>query len=54
MAARGSSLRLLVLIQLVSMAAMEMSGPFWPLQIQALLGPAQAQYTALLSALVYA
>ncbi|MDO9322250.1 MAG: MFS transporter, partial [Pseudomonas sp.] len=54
MAAKGSSLRLLVLIQLVSMAAMEMSGPFWPLQIQALLGPAQAQYTALLSALVYA
>lgn len=47
-------MRLLVLIQLVSMAAMEMSGPFWPLQIQALLGPAQAQYTALLSALVYA
>ena len=54
MAANGTTLRLLVGTQLVSMGAMEMSGPFWPLQIQALLGAANAQYTGLLSALVYA
>ncbi|MFW0754633.1 MFS transporter [Pseudomonas sp. H11T01] len=54
MAAKGSALRLLVLIQFISMGAMEMSGPFWPLQIQHLLGPEQAHYTALLSAMVYA
>ncbi|MFJ4145263.1 MFS transporter [Pseudomonas sp. NPDC089734] len=54
MAADGRALRLLVLIQLVSMGAMEMSGPFWPLQIKHLLGPEQAHYTALLSSLVYA
>ncbi|MBN2978440.1 MFS transporter [Pseudomonas lactucae] len=49
-----TALRLLVVIQLVSMGAMEMSGPFWPLQIQTLLGSANAQYTGLLSSLVYA
>ena len=54
MAANHSTLRLLVVIQLVSMGAMEMSGPFWPLQIQKLLGVANAQYTGLLSSLVYA
>jgi MFS transporter, DHA1 family, staphyloferrin B biosynthesis exporter len=54
MAAKGSALRLLVLIQFISMGAMEMSGPFWPLQIQHLLGAEQAHYTALLSAMVYA
>ncbi|MBC8783807.1 MFS transporter [Pseudomonas fluorescens] len=54
MAANHSTLRLLVVIQLVSMGAMEMSGPFWPLQIQKLLGAANAQYTGLLSSLVYA
>ncbi|WP_248795456.1 MFS transporter [Pseudomonas sp. MWU13-2105] len=54
MAANHTALRLLVGIQLVSMGAMEMSGPFWPLQIQKLLGAANAQYTGLLSALVYA
>ncbi|MGU3304975.1 MFS transporter [Pseudomonas sp. M5A4_2d] len=54
MAANHTALRLLVVIQLVSMGAMEMSGPFWPLQIQKLLGVANAQYTGLLSSLVYA
>ncbi|NWD67100.1 MFS transporter [Pseudomonas gingeri] len=54
MAANDTALRLLVGIQLFSMGAMEMSGPFWPLQIQKLLGVANAQYTGLLSALVYA
>ncbi|AZF22656.1 MFS transporter [Pseudomonas sp. R3-52-08] len=54
MSANSTALRLLVVIQLVSMGAMEMSGPFWPLQIQKLLGAANAQYTGLLSALVYA
>lgn len=54
MPADSRALRLLVLIQLVSMGAMEMSGPFWPLQIQQLLGPEGAGYTAWLSALVYA
>jgi len=54
MPANGTTLRLLVGIQLVSMGAMEMSGPFWPLQIQALLGPANTQYTGILSSLVYA
>jgi len=54
MAANDTALRLLVGIQLVSMGAMEMSGPFWPLQIQKLLGAAGAQYTGLLSSLVYA
>lgn len=54
MAANPTALRLLVVIQLVSMGAMEMSGPFWPLQIQKLLGVANAQYTGLLSSLVYA
>ena len=34
MSANNTALRLLVVIQLVSMGAMEMSGPFWPLQIQ--------------------
>ncbi|MFL1525641.1 MFS transporter [Pseudomonas sp. O230] len=50
----GRALRLLIIIQFVSMGAMEMSGPFWPLQIQHLLGPEGAGYTSLLSALVYA
>lgn len=54
MLADGRALRLLIVIQFVSMGAMEMSGPFWPLQIQHLLGPEGAGYTALLSALVYA
>jgi MFS family permease len=54
MAANHTALRLRVVIQLVSMGAMEMSGPFWPLQIQKLLGAANAQYTGLLSSLVYA
>lgn len=54
MATNSAALRLLVCIQLVSMGAMEMSGPFWPLQIQKLLGIANAQYTGLLSSLVYA
>lgn len=54
MPANSTALRLLVVIQLVSMGAMEMSGPFWPLQIQKLLGAANAQYTGLLSSLVYA
>lgn len=54
MSANNTALRLLVVIQLVSMGAMEMSGPFWPLQIQKLLGVANAQYTGLLSSLVYA
>lgn len=52
--ADGRSLRLLVLIQFLSMGAMEMSGPFWPLQIQRLLGPEGAGDTALLSTMVYA
>jgi MFS family permease len=54
MPANSTALRLLVVIQLVSMGAMEMSGPFWPLQIQKLLGVANAHYTGLLSSLVYA
>ena len=54
MSANSTALRLLVIIQLVSMGAMEMSGPFWPLQIQRLLGDAGAHYTGLLSSLVYA
>ncbi|WLH50458.1 MFS transporter [Pseudomonas tolaasii] len=54
MQANNTALRLLVVIQLVSMGAMEMSGPFWPLQIQKLLGVANAHYTGLLSSLVYA
>ncbi|UTW07271.1 MFS transporter [Pseudomonas benzenivorans] len=54
MRAEGRALSLLIAIQCVSMGAMEMSGPFWPLRIQALLAPAQAHYLAALSALVYA
>lgn len=53
MATDSSVLWLLVLIQFVSMGAMEMSGPFWPLQIQFLLGAEQARYVSLLSTLVY-
>lgn len=49
-----SALALLIAIQCISMGAMEMSGPFWPLRIQALLAPAQQPYLATLSALVYA
>lgn len=50
----AAGLRLLVLIQLIAMAAMEMSGPFWPLQIRILLGADHAAYLGVLSALVYA
>ena len=42
-----------MLIQLISMGAMEMSGPFWPMHIQHLLGPGNAQYLGVLSAMVY-
>jgi MFS family permease len=54
MRADGNALRLLVLIQFVSMGAMEMSGPFWPMQIQHLLGAGNAHCLGLLSAMVYA
>jgi len=54
MTAETRGLRLLLLIQLLSMGAMELSGPFWPLQIAALLGPEGAPHLALLSAAVYA
>lgn len=47
-------LRLLILIQLISMAAMEMSGPFWPLRIQTLLGNEGVRYIGMLSAMLYA
>lgn len=50
----GHALSLLIIIQFVSMGAMEMSGPFWPLQIQHLLGAEGAGYTSFLSTLVYA
>lgn len=50
----GRALQLLVAIQFVSMGAMEMSGPFWPVQIQHLLGPEGAGFIPWLSALVYA
>ena len=53
MKAEPGTLWLLVLIQFFSMGAMEMSGPFWPLQIQHLLGAEQAHYVTLLSTLVY-
>jgi MFS family permease len=48
------AIRALISIQLISMGAMEMSGPFWPLHIQTLLGPGNFIYSAMLSALVYA
>ncbi|AXK39506.1 MFS transporter [Crenobacter cavernae] len=54
MRAKVSPLAWLVAIQFVSMGAMEMSGPFWPLHIQRLLGGDAHGMTALLSALVYA
>jgi MFS transporter, DHA1 family, staphyloferrin B biosynthesis exporter len=54
MNANGTALRLLVLIQFISMGAMEMSGPFWPMQIQHLLGAGNAQYLGFLSTMVYA
>lgn len=54
MRADGRALPLLISIQFFSMGAMEMSGPFWPLQIQHLLGPEDVGYTSLLSTLVYA
>lgn len=44
----------LIVIQALSMAAMEMTGPFWPLHIQALLGPTGQQYLALLAMTAYA
>ena len=47
-------MRTLLLIQLISMGAMEMSGPFWPLHIQALLGSQHQVYSGLFVALVYA
>lgn len=50
----SAAMRALLLVQLISMGAMEMSGPFWPLHIQSLLRPDQFQYSGLLSALVYA
>jgi MFS family permease len=53
MEVNATPFRLLILIQLISMGAMEMSGPFWPLQIQLLLGAENARYTALLSTMVY-
>lgn len=54
MRSHSRALNLLMAIQLLSMGAMEMSGPFWPLQIQALLGPSAAGLTAVLSTAVYA
>jgi MFS family permease len=53
MKADAKSLRLLVLIQLIAMGAMEISGPFWPLQIQRLLGAEKAHYIGFLSTMVY-
>ncbi|MCY1406541.1 Multidrug resistance protein MdtG [compost metagenome] len=53
MPAEGHALRLLMLIQFTSMGAMEMSGPFWPLQVQSLLGPEGDQSVALLATMVY-
>lgn len=53
MKAETKALNLLVIIQAVAMGAMEMSGPFWPLQIQQLLGSQNAHYTNLLSTTVY-
>lgn len=44
----------LVIIQGLSMSAMEMSGPFWPLHIHALLGPTSQQHLALLAMAAYA
>lgn len=54
MRANAVALRLLIAIQFLSMGAMEMSGPFWPLQIQVLLGDASAGLIAMLSSAVYA
>ncbi|WP_028634217.1 MFS transporter [Pseudomonas parafulva] len=54
MKADAFALRLLIVIQLLSMGAMEMSGPFWPLQIQALSGGDDPRVIALLSSAVYA
>ncbi|MDH5857544.1 MFS transporter [Lampropedia aestuarii] len=51
---QARALYLLIAIQLLAMGAMEMSGPFWPLQIQALLGQPAPGLTALLSSAVYA
>ena len=53
MASDSTVLWRLVLIQFVAMGAMEMSGPFWPLHIQHLLGGEQERYVSLLSTLVY-
>lgn len=47
-------MRALLLIQLISMGAMEMSGPFWPLHMQTLLSPHDQDYSGLLASLVYA
>lgn len=48
------TLWLLVAIQFVSMGAMELSGPFWPLHLARLEGNQQSARLAWLSALVYA
>lgn len=45
---------LLVAIQALSMGALEMSGPFWPLHIKALLGPASQEHFAFFTMGVYA
>lgn len=54
MRTESRALHLLIVIQFVSMGAMEMSGPFWPMQIQHLLGPEGGAFIPMLSALVYA
>lgn len=54
MKAEAKAMRLLVFIQFMSMGAMEMSGPFWPLQIRQLLGADNSRYMGILSTLVYA
>jgi len=54
MAADQRVMRALLLIQLISMGAMEMSGPFWPLHIQTLLGSHHQAYSGLFAGLVYA
>lgn len=54
MLADRQAILLLVAILTFSMGAMEMSGPFWPLHIQTLLGAGAQQQLALLSMAVYA
>ncbi|WYX25753.1 MFS transporter [Achromobacter xylosoxidans] len=43
----------LVLIQAFAMGAMEMSGPFWPLRLRALLPPDRQDQLSWLAALIY-